>query len=463
MKKILKWTAMAIGAALLGATAYVALNSFDCEPPDMAIFTNHFDPPSEADNVYFGLMAAANVPGEKAGVPALTSVFSEHEGTWRSIDNHKNDVNAEERDAILAEGGKVLSLFHEAVHRKAWCAVDQTSGKRILFPSISAVIRMCRLVRLNAERHLERGEVGLAIEDARDIVLLVRKVEHDAETAVTGLMAFGVLGCADSIAMKIVGSGKATDEELERLQDALRQFDMAARPERVQRMLNNDFTEFFRQMMDDMATGQVNISASELGECSGFNGLGMCALRIPLVRSYAFQNNRTWTIYANYLAKVKEGYRLGYDKTAWDKLDEELSAMLDDDGSWCLGPNFVGKRIVKSTIPAWRAIGEAIARTSFQHSGVETVVAAARFKRKSGGFPKALAELVPEFLQAVPHDPFASAAEIKYDAERGIVWTVGREGSFNGETVEPRADGKRAARGKENRNYVLNIAGSPAK
>lgn len=87
-------------------------------------------------------------------------------------------------------------------------------------------------------------------------------------------------------------------------------------------------------------------------------------------------------------------------------------------------------------------------------------------QRKTGAYPKVLAELVPEFMPAVPEDPYAKGKGLKYDVSRGIIWTVGAEGSFNGETVKPRADGKYDSYGKygrENRNYVRNIDGTPAK
>ena len=71
MKKIIKWTAATVGVALLAAATYIALNSFDCEEPDLSQFKNPFETPSEQDNVYFGLVAAANVVNEKTGVPVL--------------------------------------------------------------------------------------------------------------------------------------------------------------------------------------------------------------------------------------------------------------------------------------------------------------------------------------------------------------------------------------------------------
>ena len=91
-------------------------------------------------------------------------------------------------------------------------------------------------------------------------------------------------------------------------------------------------------------------------------------------------------------------------------------------------------------MPEWQGIAISIAKSSFQHTAAETAIAAARFKRKTGAYPKTLAELVPEFLPAVPEDPFAYGKELKYDATRGVIWTVGKDS-------------------KKNRNYEFNING----
>ena len=460
--KILKWTAAGVGAILLAAAAYIALNSFDCEEPDLSKFKNPFEVPAEADNIYLGLVAVTNVVNEKTGVPVLISVFEEHEKALMNLDNpKKEEMAAEEKDAILAESAKVLSIFHEAVQRKTWYALDP-AGKRNPFPEITTFLRLCRLAALETRRNLELGKTGTAIEDVRDMILLARKIEQDAESAVRWITAGGLLKYADGTVLKIVRSGKATDEELLRLQDALRQFDLASRTGRAERMLNNDYMVFFGQMTEKLNT-------SELSEClksvDHSTGLAAGAMRIMLLfKPYAYHHNRTWTIYARYLEEMKEGYRRGYDKAAWDKIEDECHVICN--AGWRFGPNFAGRKILEGCLPAWRSIGESILTYSFQHGAVETIVAAARFKRKTGAFPGKLAELVPDYLPAVPCDPFAPGTEMKYDAARGIIWTVGKDGTFNGETVKPRANGKYdiyGKYGKENSRYVFNIDGSPAK
>lgn len=438
MLKIVKWTAITVVAAFVVAAAYVGLNSFDCEPPDISRFVNPMEVPTDADNVYCALDSAANVVSEKTGKLVLEGIFEKHKEAFERYSQHKG-MTTEERDLILAEATKPLALFHEAAQRKTWYAFDHATGKRLFFPAITRLFQLSRLAELEAMRHLERGETKAATGVVRDMLLLARKMENDSESAVRWLVANGcLLRYADNIAMKLVQSGKATDEDLVRLQDALRQFELPNRHERAQRMLNNDFTVCFGQMMEQVDTSEISTFLKNRDNSTALDA--WVARIVPLIRPYAFHRNRSWTTYANLLDKMKERFRLGYDKAEWEKLEEEARVACGATTGWRFGPNFVGKKMIEVTMPEWQGIAISIAKSSFQHTTAETAIAAARFKRKTDAYPKTLAELVPEFLPAVPEDPFAYGKELKYDATRGVIWTTDKDS-------------------KKNRNYEFNING----
>ncbi len=444
MLKIVKWTAITVVAAFVVAAAYVGLNSFDCEPPDISRFVNPMEVPTDADNVYCALDSAANVVSEKTGKLVLDGIFENYKEAFERFCQHKinksnKGMTTEERDLILSEATKPLALFHEAAQRKTWYAFDHATGKRLFFPAITRLFQLCRLAELEAMRHLERGETKAATGVVRDMLLLARKMENDSESAVRWLVANGcLLRYADNIAMKLVQSGKATDEDLVRLQDALRQFELPNRHERAQRMLNNDFTVCFGQMMEQVDTSEISTFLKNRDNSTALDA--WVARIVPLIRPYAFHRNRSWTTYANLLDKMKERFRLGYDKAEWEKLEEEARVACGATTGWRFGPNFVGKKMIEVTMPEWQGIAISIAKSSFQHTAAETAIAAARFKRKTGAYPKTLAELVPEFLPAVPEDPFAYGKELKYDATRGVIWTTDKDS-------------------KKNRNYEFNING----
>ena len=87
-------------------------------------------------------------------------------------------------------------------------------------------------------------------------------------------------------------------------------------------------------------------------------------------------------------------------------------------------------------------------------SAAEVVVAAELYRRKTGHRPESLDALVPEFLPSVPTDPFDHGAALKYDAERGIVWTAGADRTFNGDKLAGKQSYGR------NCKYVVNLDGS---
>ena len=63
---------------------------------------------------------------------------------------------------------------------------------------------------------------------------------------------------------------------------------------------------------------------------------------------------------------------------------------------------------------------------------METVFACRRYRAKRGRYPEKLDELVPEFIAAVPLDPF-DGKPLRYNNEHHYVWTVGEELAFNGD------------------------------
>ena len=95
------------------------------------------------------------------------------------------------------------------------------------------------------------------------------------------------------------------------------------------------------------------------------------------------------------------------------------------------------------------------AEQRFKVRAAQVMVAARRWSRANGGaLPNTLDALVPKFLPSVPTDPFDHVKALNYDSGRGIVWTVGAEGNFNGEKIPGKDSYGR------NSGYVVNIDGS---
>ena len=372
MKKVLKWSAVAAGVAFAATVVYVACNSRDCEPLDMSKFDNHFVAPSDADNVYCGLVAVTNVISEKTGKPILESLFSGERG-FKPIQRFpKMPLTDEDKDAILAESSKALSLYHEAVRRNTWWACDPM-GKREPFPAIDAFWRLCVLVHLEAQRRLELGETSEAIDDIGDMLLLARKIENDAESDVRWQIVRLLQEKATDIAMKIVQSEKSTDEDLTRLQAALAQYDIASRPKRAERALNNVVAVYFAWLCDP-AHGINNHDNTDEGEIS------RKLLRIPFLASYAYQRNRTLAHCASCIEKIKQGVKSGYDDAKWGKTYQEIAESFGDESIFA--PNFAGNRLLWAEFRVGTLM-RSIREDAKWYYAVESALAEARLKRKA--------------------------------------------------------------------------------
>ena len=364
MKNAIKWPVAAAGALLVAIAAYVAVNSVDCEPPDMSKFDNHFEIPSDEDNVYCGLVAVTNVISEKTGLPILVSLFCDERGRGPIQRFPKMPLTDEDKDAILTESSKALAIYHEAVRRKTWWACDP-AGKREPFPRIGEFWRLCVLVHLEAQRRLELGETSAAIDDVGDMLLLARKIENDAESDVRWLTTRLLVEKAGDIAMKIAKSEKSTDADLARLQAALAQYDVASRPERAQRMLNNELAVYFAWLCDP----EHGLDPDDLSDDGEFSHL---MLHVPFLSHYFYHRNRTLSLCAGNIEKMKQGLRSGYGKAAWEKAYGEMFNGL---GVGRLSPNFSGSRLVAYNLQSSGLIKD-FQNGSKWYDAVESAVAA---------------------------------------------------------------------------------------
>ena len=215
-------------------------------------------------------------------------------------------------------------------------------------------------------------------------------------------------------------------------------------------MVASDFTMFYETFYEPAQLLQDEIANMLLSKNEG-----AWMLRFPLLSSYAYHPNRTWTVYAGLLERFMAHWRLGYDREAWKKIDDEMDSMLDEGASWRFGPNFIGKEVLRTVVPAWSSIATSTLCSEFQSVATEVVVAAELFRRKTGAYPAALADLVPDFMPSVPADPFKPGSALNYDAVRGTIWTVGASCDFDG--VVDKKKEWRTRRDLEVRSYVVDL------
>jgi hypothetical protein len=419
MKKILAAIAVVLGAVVL----YVGINSIDADPPDVSAFTTTSEIPADEDNAWCGFVAATNVVKRRV------------ETGKRNLEN----LSPEEADALVSENADALAIFQDAARRRRWCDKEARTTKDLYLLPLSDFVYMMKLYRTKCERYVAHGEIGAAAEGVDDFLSLGCTMQSDAESIVCWLLADGCRGMGVRIVAQIAASGKATDDELRALLAVLSSADSSVLRKSLQKAVDNEFVYFFG---NSQRTIRLDVAKAL-----------PCEWKQILPTRFSYHPNRTTALYVQLLGKVKELLSSDYDKGAWDSFGSEIETAMPR--VFCrLTPNHVGWLLLGAVLPTYNSLAERLARDEFGLSAVKVVVAAELFRRKTGQRPESLDALVPEFLPSVPTDPFDHGTVLKYNAERGIVWTVGADGNFNGE----KQPGKNSY--GRNRGYVANLDGS---
>jgi len=118
--------------------------------------------------------------------------------------------------------------------------------------------------------------------------------------------------------------------------------------------------------------------------------------------------------------------------------------------------------ITQILLPVTRRTVEKEATTNAERRAVMSAVAAARYRLAHGTFPDSGAALVPEFLPALPIDPFdGQSIRTKRDGDAFVIWCIGMDFKDGGGAVAiPRKDW---LDGTVNGDLVWRLTASPAK
>jgi len=136
--------------------------------------------------------------------------------------------------------------------------------------------------------------------------------------------------------------------------------------------------------------------------------------------TYFFQPNKSKKLFADL-------YRVMIENTPLIYSDMIFPEPVTDSGGvgQLLRPNGVSRILQALLEPSIQPVLAKKCDMESMVSGTRLVVACNRFEREEGRWPESLQELVPEYLDAVPLDPF-DGEPFRYSAEKGLVYSVGK-------------------------------------
>ena len=411
--RIILVSSLALAATVAGALWW---GTHDCEAPDELIGPLHKKTPPAEWNAYIAYVAATNAVRE-----------------WPEVGETR--PSQERKAALVAANAEALALMREASTRSEWCDTAFREDCLNGFFSPSDFARMFHMMRWDLEAQIALGYRTEALDSIRAMASFAATMRGGAESLVCWELANSLAENAIWGIMEFANAPCATDDDLAVLAEFLRSLPdvqsqryslcMAARRETF--------------WWGEFAIGEIEKEISMPDHWS--------------LARYAYQPNRTRSMYHDLVRRVCDLVERGYDKEAWRGLMDEFDAMGTGANRWL--PNFGGRRMVLVICPALDSAARREVQGEFAHAAAEVVVAAERYRRKNGVRPESLSVLVPEYLPRVPDDPFGANAALNYDAARGIVWTVGENGDFNGEKL-PGKDSYGS-----NFKYVINLDGTP--
>lgn len=360
--------------------------------------------PQDADNAYLAFVAATNDI-------AFTYVAADA-------------VPREEWDAVLASNAQAIAKIDAAMRLPAWYNAASRHGEPSIFAVHFGNVRSLFTVRI--KREVEMGEIAAVVEHVHDMASMTRIMMEGASDTVESLHMLTATAVYTAVC-EVVLSGKATDDQLSQILQLLMSLDDRKKALSCRRrILANDYRYHFSDTMRRVEKGEYDMSEvmSHMGEWFPRKG-------------FAFSPARTRVECADVYLRAAALLERDFDKDDWQELKDEFENELHRRlwVQWFV-PNCGAWAVKVEKIDDLRQWAEQMSRFDWIRRMQEVIVAAELYRRRAGRYPAALEDLVPEFLPSVPVDPFDHGAPVKYDAQRGVIWTVGPDRKCDGELVK---------------------------
>jgi hypothetical protein len=326
----------------------------------------------------------------------------------------KLDVKDEKVAEFFRRKQGVVELLHEAA-RKPGCLFEHVN--REYWPpdfekmdlQMHGMRQFARFLACHALWQSANGNPREATQDIDGIYALARH-ECEEPLMITQLVGIAIDNMATDTLQKILNSARPTAEDLDQL--------------KIDRWTS------YQKMMQKEIRRESLIGWSFLSQ---FSGSKMPKLQLDRKTSPVLENP-AWTqsIYRVFLLQSEisamrdiydELHRvaaLPYYQFKKDGHDKKLEdSVREKTGGPC-------SMMLGLLIPAMNASLSAAARGDATHNTAVLALAISRYRLKNGHFPAKLGELVPDFLIAVPGDPFdGKTMKYKRTEQGAVIYSIG--------------------------------------
>jgi hypothetical protein len=340
----------------------------------------------------------------------------------------RNEPHAAARaDAILATHKPFFAMLAEGIQRKGYRTIPAMEAVPNSLAPAPAVkfIYYGDLLCLKAQRELERGELEAATQTIALLHAFGEKMLTHTDSLITSLVGKRLKQMAYQKMTDAAGMGLLTDEMVNRFSAYLTSDAQKASSHR-ERMIRAEYTVMITRMkhitIEQMITlmdlrrqifPDEDLTLSE--KCAVF--LEQILIRWPGYLRFSLHPRSTRAMRADIARKALQG-------CPQEPLHTTTSYFT---------PNHLGTEIISTFAETCKNMENTAKQDAFFYAKTQLILATMKWKQRNrDAFPPSLEALVPEYLPAIPIDPWSTDARpLAYHPATGTVWTVGEEGEFD--------------------------------
>jgi len=404
-------------AAWLGLIAYFYLGERDIVPSDDSDLRIVEEAVPDAENAYIAFLAVTNLYALSSEDGTACMNYRQWRRTGRANAGIDTNTLPSVVDRVLATNAPYFAGLRKAV---ALPHYQQVKDNWLAYPPVTAMMRANTLWQTKEMREIERCDYSAALGTIRDHLAFGRKVSGNPSSLLELLVGLGIGGSAYSEVISLATSDGVPDDVLTALSELMRDETDVDRAHA--RALKCDYTHFVEGGMG-IARLQKVIEPESFVYFLAYDTMRsrLVARAIDIVVAwmpgswrFAFQPGATKQACADAFRVALAGGNEGSAVQSPTSIFE---------------PNWAGKTLARQFVPGGM---DGCKQEVLRLRLARLVVEAQRYRRANGGtYPPSLDALVPKYLDAVPRDPFAPDFELRYDAAKGIVWSVGTDANFN--------------------------------
>ena len=431
MKTVFKllWILLALAAVVV---TVFALAMVDAPPPDDTLL--HLADkacPTDEENAFPDIMGA---------IGALQGDYRKAKAIVPS------DIPPDVADGLITSNAEAFVRLHAAAGKADWVnpewAVPSLSTVTPLESEIPVrdFMQLARLAQLKARREVGKGEFASAVATIGDLFALAGLLRDNAGSKVCWYVGVATQRLAVESFGAILDAEGLPDEDLESLGKLI-----------------SSPGKSWGGSVARILSSETAVMATWLDRCRGRDMENAYVRFLP--ERFQFQPNRTKALLIDWLSRAHGLCGERYDGAAWRRYVQDVEDAARKPDSRRLPPrNHIGRLEFAMCTLGHDLTAKTAAEADFAVAAMKVRVAIARFRRERGRRPATLEELVPEFLHSIPEDPFDDGRPVKYDAARGILYTVGPDCDFDGEDETGHAN-QGENRISAHRHHVFKLSG----